>query len=563
MLLNFLLVLSSLLICASAKNLLINAGFESTDHWDCPHMTCTLSSTAHSGHHSLQITHRQNGNHGAQQTVHLTPGHNYHVRAFVKLLTQVNHNGEDFVINFYYKMTDGSTKYPQAAHFEGIKKSDGWVDVSGVFGVDKNVHLQSATLQIHGGSNGVDFLVDDATIDMIAVTPNEDWRKETDAVIDKIRKSDIHVQVTNKNSLHLPDVSVQLLQTKKSFPWGMSVRDTYYNKNAVNGKYRDFVHKHFTWATVENGLKWHTAEPVKGQKDYQPALDTLHGLRSHGIKVRGHNLVWSTDKAVQSWVKALSGQTLRNTVQHHIQEVMNLTHGLVEHWDVNNENLHGQWYQDRLHDPDYDLELFRIAHHNDPHVKLFLNDFGVISKNLHTQEYLQQALRFKATNVGLYGMGVQCHFFTNPDPYGIKERLDVLAKAGVPMWATEVDVVNDNENVRADYLEMAIRSLYGHPAIEGIVFWGFWDKEARRGEAMSWVKGDHMEMTAAGRRAFDLLENQFMTDSTHRLSSASHFSVRGFHGDYEVHVHYKGHELHNATQKFTLGTQEKTIHITL
>ena len=46
---------------------------------------------------------------------------------------------------------------------------------------------------------------------------------------------------------------------------------------------------------------------------------------------------------------------------------------------MNNENLHGQWYQDRLHDPDYNLELFRIAHHADPNVKLFLNDYSVVA----------------------------------------------------------------------------------------------------------------------------------------------------------------------------------------
>ena len=56
----------------------------------------------------------------------------------------------------------------------------------------------------------------------------------------------------------------------------------------------------------------------------------------------------------------------------------------LEHWDVNNENLHGQWYQDRLHDPSYNLELFREAHHADPHVKLFLNDYNVVAAGAST-----------------------------------------------------------------------------------------------------------------------------------------------------------------------------------
>ena len=52
---------------------------------------------------------------------------------------------------------------------------------------------------------------------------------------------------------------------------------------------------------------------------------------------------------------------------------------------MNNENLHGQWYQDALQDPDYNLELFRIAHHYDPNVKLFLNDYNVVANWASTQ----------------------------------------------------------------------------------------------------------------------------------------------------------------------------------
>ena len=62
----------------------------------------------------------------------------------------------------------------------------------------------------------------------------------------------------------------------------------------------------------------------------------------------------------------------------------------LEHRDVNNENLHGQWYQDRLQDPEYNLELFRIAHHHDPSVKLFLNDYNVVASGY-------------STNVSIYG----------------------------------------------------------------------------------------------------------------------------------------------------------------
>ena len=75
----------------------------------------------------------------------------------------------------------------------------------------------------------------------------------------------------------------------------------------------------------------------------------------------------------------------------------------LEHWDVNNENVHGQWYQDALQDPDYNLELFRIAHHYDPSVKLFLNDYSVVASG-------------DATNVSSYSQHTACK---NLDPRAI------------------------------------------------------------------------------------------------------------------------------------------------
>ena len=56
----------------------------------------------------------------------------------------------------------------------------------------------------------------------------------------------------------------------------------------------------------------------------------------------------------------------------------------LEHWDVNNENLHGQWFQNELDDRDYDLELFRMMYETDPYPKLFLNDYSVVGSGAAT-----------------------------------------------------------------------------------------------------------------------------------------------------------------------------------
>lgn len=56
----------------------------------------------------------------------------------------------------------------------------------------------------------------------------------------------------------------------------------------------------------------------------------------------------------------------------------------VEHWDVNNEMLHGNWYATKLNDPNYTKEVFKTVHGIDPNVKLFLNDYSVVAGGAST-----------------------------------------------------------------------------------------------------------------------------------------------------------------------------------
>ena len=67
---------------------------------------------------------------------------------------------------------------------------------------------------------------------------------------------------------------------------------------------------------------------------------------------------------------------------------------------MNNENLHGQWFQDKLHDPSYNVQVFRIAHDADPTMKLFLNEYSVVasggSTNVSVEEVKHDACVFSS-----------------------------------------------------------------------------------------------------------------------------------------------------------------------
>lgn len=66
-------------------------------------------------------------------------------------------------------------------------------------------------------------------------------------------------------------------------------------------------------------------------------------------------------------------------------------------------------------------------------------------------------------------------------PSFLQERLDILAKAGLPIWITELDILERNETKRAKALEHVMRVAFGHESVEGIVLWAFWSNAAWRG----------------------------------------------------------------------------------
>jgi hypothetical protein len=57
-------------------------------------------------------------------------------------------------------------------------------------------------------------------------------------------------------------VCVQVLQKRKSFPFGSAISAHPYNDHSQPKyqKYRDFIHQHFNWAVPENSLKWPSIE---------------------------------------------------------------------------------------------------------------------------------------------------------------------------------------------------------------------------------------------------------------------------------------------------------------
>ncbi|KAK3084460.1 hypothetical protein FSP39_013920 [Pinctada imbricata] len=290
------------------------------------------------------------------------------------------------------------------------------------------------------------------------------------------------------------------------------------------------------------------------------------------MKVRGHNMFWGDDGHVPYWVKGLNSADLLQAMQHHVNSMVSHTRGKLEHWDVNNENLHGDFYERHTGNPDITAQMFKWIHTQESGVKLFLNDYGVAVKSQYTtvwtpclsfkaSAYRDQAIQLKKEGIPIYGMGVQGHFYgSDIDIVGLKYRLDLLAEAGLPIWITELTIQEQDENKKAKALESLITLFFSHPAVEGVLLWGFWD-HAMKNTAAAITTGSNVTPNAAGVVYQRLYGQDWKTDFSHAISSHGPVTTSAFMGDYSLKVKNNNHVIH--TETFTLDKAGKnlTIHL--
>ncbi|XP_067664773.1 uncharacterized protein [Haliotis asinina] len=534
-------------------------GFEDSNpssNWICAGCKMDISTDHSQGHQSVRITGRQADWAGPQQTVYLKSGTRYFIQAHIKQLNDIHGTlFQKYTVLADIEKNSGSHDYSIILENKSVYTKSGWIELSSYFQFF-NSDYKSVSLRVNGPSAAINFNVD--YMSLTEIPEDKNWKSEANRRIDQLRKNNVHFNVHVPSHVSTADLEIDVDLVKHGYPIGSQ---TTWEVMTQHPQYAKLFYYMFNWATLSN-YYWEWSPPPRHNPDYSKATAELNVLHQHGVPVRAHNIFWGADpKYTPDWVQALSPDQVKQAVDERIQYIVKDTKGKVQHWDVNNELVHGHWFEDKTGDPDYTKKIFAKVHQADPNVKLFLNDYSVVSAGTATSAYLAQAKEFKAASVGLYGIGIQCHFGKDsaPDPTLIKKRLDQLATAGLPIWVTELDLWTHDENIRADWYETALRVLFSHPAVEGIILWGFWGPDHWRGPDAALVSGNNFQFNAAGKRYIDLLYKEWSTHVTHKVSSGTQFNVRGFHGDYRVVVKYHGNPV--MQQTFTLGKQDKQVSI--
>ena len=382
----------------------------------------------------------------------------------------------------------------------------------------------------------------------ISVAPAADL----DAAIREHRMGAITVEAS-------PGDEVRVEQIRHEFWFGAALSNSPFSGRLSpddTRRYKETFLANFNAAVTENALKWHDMEPRRGQVNYATVDAILEWTEAHDIPLRGHNIFWGIPNRVQPWVKELNDADLRQVLHDRATTIAARYKGRFAEYDLNNEMIHANYYEDRL-GPEITHQMASWVKSADPDAILYLNDYDILTGR-RLDDYLKQIRTLQAQQAAIDGIGVQGHLHGDSfDPQALRRALDELARTGLPIRITEfnfpgqrssvygkrdVRLTDEQEQAKARAITDYYRICFAHPAVEGILMWGFW-------EGANWIAQSSLyrrdwTATPAADAYRDLIYNQWWTNAKTRTDADGRAIIPAFLGKHSVTVRNQSRIVH-------------------
>ncbi len=364
----------------------------------------------------------------------------------------------------------------------------------------------------------------------------------------------------------MPGAEVKIEQLRHEFWFGCAISNSIASDRMPENDrkmYKEKFLENFNSAVTENAVKWPDMEPRRGEVNYNTVDYILKWTEENKIPLRAHNLFWGIEKFIQPWVKELNDEELRKTLQNRAETVTRHYKGRFAEYDLNNEMIHGNYYEERL-GPEITKQMAQWAHNGDPEAKLFLNDYDILTGN-RLADYMAQIRKLLKQGVPIAGIGVQGHLHGETfDRLQLKKALDSLAIFNLPVRVTEFNIPGqrskyyekrslkmtpEEEEQNAREITDYYKICFAHPAVEGILMWGFW-------EGANWIPQSSMyrrdwSLTPTGKAYKELIFNEWWTKATGTTDKKGTFTVPAFYGKFRVTVN-------GVTKEITLAKKAGT-----
>jgi endo-1,4-beta-xylanase len=297
---------------------------------------------------------------------------------------------------------------------------------------------------------------------------------------------------------------------------GTAVRTTQLSEPA----YASTLAREFNMVEAEDAMKWWVLRPDAETYDFRQGDELLRFAQIHGLKVRGHCLVWG--RCNPAWLTQghFSTEQLSRLLEEHIRRVMTHYAGQVFAWDVINEALAEKgkprdslWY----HQPGIGFsqegtrfieQVFRWAHEADPEAQLFYNEAEGEALNRKSDAIYAMIKDFRSRGVPIHGVGLQMHVpLLDADIPAIAANIARLTALGLQLHITELDVSlpwdcsgrvrMEDLTHQAEIYRDIVRACLDNAGCTAIQTWGFTDKYSWIGSHSRGARGEALPFDRA------------------------------------------------------------------
>ena len=269
--------------------------------------------------------------------------------------------------------------------------------------------------------------------------------------------------------------------------------------------YRATVARECDILVQEYELKRGTTEPKPGKYDFSGADQIIDFAQAHGMRARGHTLVWYTANPpwLEPAVQQASDAQQRQLMTGYIDVAMRRYAGRISEWDVVNETIEpNQGRADGMRAEnlwmkamgEHYIDLaFHRAREVDSGAALFLGDYGLEHDSPRCERRRTAMLklldRLMSRGVPVDAIGIQGHLKPYKEPFNQRQFADFLATLsgyGLKLAITELDIADRGGPPNPDKRDREVAAFakafldvaLDNPAMGSVLCWGVSDRDS-------------------------------------------------------------------------------------
>ena len=374
---------------------------------------------------------------------------------------------------------------------------------------------------------------------------------QTKARIEQHRKGDGTITVRDANGKVIQGAKVQVEQLRHDFLFGCNFfMFGHCGQPGLEEQYRQRFTSLLNYCTL--GFYWASYEPERGKPHYDYTDQVVAWTREHGIRCKGHPLVWDHPAGSPRWLPD-SPKEIEQLSLARVREIISRYKGRIDIWDVVNEATHlaDKPNQTKMADwaaalgaVPYVAEHLKVARAANPQATLVVNDYRIEAAYYRILDSLRDDGKPLFDTIG-----IQSHMHDGVWPLQkVWGTCDTYSKLGLPLHFTESTIVSgprkgpgenwgettsEGEARQAEQTVKFYTALFAHPAVLAITWWDFSDLGAWQGAPAGWLRRD-MSPKPAYDRLMSLIKGEWWTKTEATTDARGEVTLRAFYGTHHI-----------------------------